>query len=184
MFWHLTMMFVLELKNITAGSSWRFQRWRESSFIEEYNPEPVTWADRIDHAEVTREQASASMEETEHLIGRAHTHIFLVARRVAQLFHMFLPMRLHWLKAWWIKSACVSRIANSTLAPQSFLHVMSRPPGPAWTSLYFLLTGDRIGDPSAAIPTAVAGLAEWLNGHRSQIMSPTLWSKSPANTRG
>ena len=37
----------------------------------------------------------------------------------------FHPMHLHWLKAWWIKSACVSCAENSALAPQSFLHIMS-----------------------------------------------------------
>ena len=64
----------------------------------------------------------------EVLTGRStHTHMFLVARRVAQLFYLFTfrPMHVHWLKASWFKSACESGERNIVLAPQSFLHLMS-----------------------------------------------------------
>ena len=52
----------------------------------------------------------------------AHTYIFHFARRAAQLFHLFTfhSMHLHWLKAWWLKSACESCVKNIAAAPLSF----------------------------------------------------------------
>ena len=100
----------------------------------------------------------------------AHTHIFLVAP-CSTVFHIFTfhPMDLHWLKAWWFKSACEPCVKNLALAP----HLVAT--FRAWASFYFSWrTGDGIWDP---LHRSRRRWLVWPNGwtvpaHRSWAQEP------------
>ena len=63
--------------------------------------------------------------KTEHFVAHSTHAFFLVAHSTVVSHLTFHPMHLLWLKAWWNKSAFVSRIEHSSLTPQSVLHPMS-----------------------------------------------------------
>ena len=106
----------------------------------------------------------------------AHPHIFLVARRVAQLSHIsrFIPC------------TCLgSRLDESSqhvcrvLKTVHLLHshsstscLVATPCASLSVVLLFLTDWRRNRGSPASIPAAVAGLAEWLNSPRSQVVSP------------
>ena len=106
-----------------------------------------------------------------------HTHIFLVARRVAQLFHI----------ARFIQCTCtgsmidetsqhVCRVLKTLLLPHSHSSI-SCLVATSWACLsvilFFLTDRRRNRGSPASIPVAVAGLVQWPNSLRSQVMSLT-----------
>ena len=106
-----------------------------------------------------------------------HTHIFLVARRVAQLFHV----------ARFIQCTCIGSMIDETsqhvcrvLKTLLLLHSHSSISclvATSWAcqtvSLLFLTDWRQNEVSPASIPAAVAGLVQWPNSLRSRVMSPT-----------